>query len=159
MIQMDDTRFISWFSPKKVNSMGAVKAIARLLSSMNEVRNETLPPSIPVITAAAEAVGVRKSSIIACERMGLVLYRSAPTVHPMAWIDRSMACSLLNFSSLGDSLVKVSSSIPKISHGVITEMEVNSPLNTPPMIIASGSVQSLRKRIINYIICLVWVQR
>ena len=53
------------------NNKGAIMATAILLIIENVVTRDTLPPSIPVTTGAAEAVGHRKHIIMPCATTSL----------------------------------------------------------------------------------------
>ena len=50
---------------------GTITAVATLLSSVKEVRFWILPPSLPAMIAAAEAVGINTHSINPCEMIAI----------------------------------------------------------------------------------------
>ena len=50
---------------------GTITAVATLLSSVKDVKFWMLPPNLPAIMAAAEAVGINTHSMIPCEMMAM----------------------------------------------------------------------------------------
>lgn len=77
------------------------------------------PPSMPVITAAAVAVGANKQIITPCATMGLNGAKARYTASdPKIWIANNQQCNGVKRKVLGESLLKVSNNMEKISTGV-----------------------------------------
>ena len=71
--QMKSTEFqkvISLCSPNRVKIKGDTTATTKLLIKVYAARQATLPPSIPVITAAAVAVGAKTQIRPPCATTG-----------------------------------------------------------------------------------------
>ncbi len=90
-------------------------ATEKLLTSENVARRGTLPPSIPVITGAAVAVGQNMHIKPACASVSPSgCNRRYMIIPPMICTDRSIHESLVILNSAGFTLQYVISSIMKI---------------------------------------------
>ena len=152
----------SWGSTNG-KTKGTRTAPNKLDNKVYVVNVAAFPPSLPVITAAAVAVGQIKQTIIPCQKpmlkssIGIQSKIPAVSIHDKACIINSHKCHHFGFKSFTSILQKVKSNWAKISHGVIhatnaltnglagerNSKRANNKYANVPANIASGSVQLL----------------
>lgn len=130
--------------PISENRNGAVMATIMLLMSENVASRGTLPPSIPVITGAAVAVGQNMHMKVpwATSTLSGDMAKNRASA-PNSCMDISESDRLVTRSSLGLIRQNVMNSIMKIRYGAINSTLSIKLWNNIPNSMAIGNIQGL----------------
>ena len=145
-------------SPIYVSNIGDNKATVTLLNRENVARRATEPPSMPVMTGAAVAVGQNMHIKVPCATISLSgLIAKYIVIAPTNCIESNIAVNFDGFNSLHDTLQYVIVSMINIRNG---DRNATLPMcscsNMPP-IIAIGSVQGLMYRL-RFDVCIIYAK-